>query len=386
MKRTLRLVSLILAVLMLSVCFASCGNTNYAAKNTEYFIGATGPLEGSTAVYGVSVQRGAQIAIDEINAAGGLNGVNFKFDMKNDDSGVEKAVSGYNALREAGMQLSLGSVTSKSAKAFGDLANEDQILFLTPSASADDVIGTGDYGFRVCFGDPQQGTISADTLTKDYKKIGVIYDTSDPYSAGIFEAFKAEMEKLGKKADTDYVVKTFDKDNNKDFSTQVGQLQDAQCDILYLPFYYTEAALVIKSAKSKGFEVPVFGNDGFDGINGQIKAEDNITVSVKYTTPFDVTSTEEKVAKFVKTYKEKYNEEPTQFAADGYDAVLILFAAMKEAGINDVTMSAADISNKVKAILTNGTFKYDGLTGDGMSWEKSGSCNKEAKIVDLKFN
>ena len=385
MKRTLRLVSLILAVLMLSVCFASCGNTNYAAKNTEYFIGGTGPLEGSTAVYGVSVQRGAQIAIDEINAQGGLNGVRFKFDMKNDDAGVEKAVSGYNALREAGMQLSLGSVTSKSAKAFGDLANEDQILFLTPSASADDVIGTGDYGFRVCFGDPQQGTISADTLAKEYKKLGVIYDTSDPYSAGIFDAFKAEMEKLGKKEGIDYVVKTFDKDNNKDFSTQVGQLQEANCDILYLPFYYTEAALVIKAAKSKGFEVPVFGNDGFDGINGQIKPEDNITVSVKYTTPFDVTSTEEKVAKFVKTYKEKYGEDPTQFAADGYDAVMILFAAMKEAGINDVTMSAADMSSKVKAILTNGTFKYDGLTGNGMSWDKNGSCNKDAKIVDVKF-
>lgn len=381
MKKTMRLVSLVLAVLMLAVCFASCGD-----KEEAYFIGATGPLTGDASVYGISVKNGAQLAIDEINEKGGLNGVKFKFDMKDDKAEEQAAVNGYTALLEAGMQISLGSVTSGSGKAFGTRANQDKVLFLTPSGSSDDVIGTGDYGFRVCFGDPQQGQISADTLIKEYKKIGVIYDTSDPYSFGIFEAFKAEMTAKGKVENTDYVVKTFDADTKKDFSTQVGQLQEAGCDILYLPFYYTEAALVIKAAKAKGFNVPVFGNDGFDGIKTQISAADGITVPVQYTTPFDAESTEENVAAFVKKYKERFGEVPTQFAADGYDAVMILFEAMKTAGINDVKMSAEEVSTKVKDVLTNGTFKFDGLTGNNMSWEKSGSCNKEAKIVDLKFN
>ncbi len=384
MKKTAKILSLVLASVMLVLCFASCGGTNYTAKNTEYFIGATGPLTGSASVYGISVQRGAQMAIDEINAAGGLNGVNFKFDMKDDKAEEVAATNGYTALFEAGMQISLGSVTSGSAKAFGERANADKVLYMTPSASADNVIGVGEYGFRVCFGDPQQGKISADELVKTYKKIAVIYDTSDTYSSGLFEAFEAEMKALGKVAGTDYVVKTFDQDNNKDFSTQVAAFQEAGCDILYLPFYYTEAALVIKAAAAKGFNVPVFGNDGLDGLESQITAADNITVSIKYTTPFDVKSTEEKVAAFVTAYETKYGEKPTQFAADGYDAVMILFNAMKEAGCNDVTASAADISTAVKNILTNGSFTYTGLTGNNMNWETSGSCNKEAKIVSIQ--
>lgn len=386
MKKTVKLLSLVIASLILALCFASCGqkNANYASKNTEYFIGATGPLTGDVSVYGISVQRGAQMAIDDINKAGGLDGVKFKFDMKDDTHDAVKAQNGYTALYEAGMQLSIGSVTSGPAKAFGERANLDKVIYMTPSASADNVIGASEYGFRVCFGDPQQGKISADELIKDYKKIGVIYDTSDPYSTGLFEAFDAEMKACGKAAGTDYVVKTFDSDNNKDFSTQVGGLQEAACDVLYLPFYYTEAALVIKAAASKGFNVPVFGNDGLDGLEGQITAADNITASIKYTTPFDVNSNDAKVAAFVAAYEAKYNEKPTQFAADGYDAVMILFEAMKAAGIKDVTMSAADMSTAVKDVLTSGTFKFNGLTGDNMTWEKGGSCNKEAKIVSIQ--
>jgi len=380
MKKSIRLFSLLLAALFVSICFVSCGQ----AAQTEFFIGSTGPLTGDASVYGNSVNRGAQMAIDEINNNGGLNGVKFKFEMIDDKCTEEGAINGYTSLLEKGMQISIGSVTSGCAKAFGTRANADKVLFMTPSASADNVIGTGDYGFRVCFGDPQQGTISANELIKTYNKIGVIYDTSDAYPSGIYAAFKAEMERLGKAEGTDFVTKTFDADNKKDFNAQVSALQEAGCDVIYLPIYYTEAALIIKAAAAKGFEVPVFGNDGFDGLTSQITAADNIKVSIKYTTPFDVTSTETAVKAFVDAYKAKYNEDPTQFAADGYDAVMIIYNAMKAAGISDPKLSAEEISTKVKDILTNGTFTYTGLTGNNMSWEKSGSCNKEAKIVAIQ--
>ena len=364
--------------------FASCGTTNYASGNTEYFIGATGPLTGSTAVYGVAVQRGAQIAIDEINAAGGLNGVMLKFDMKDDQSTADDAATGYTALYESGMQLSIGSVTSGSCKSFADRAAEDGVLLLTPSASAAEVIATSDLAFRVCFGDPQQGTISANELTKTYTKIGVIYDTSDTYSYGIYDAFEAEMTVLGKTKDTDYIVRTFDKDSNKDFSTQVANLADAGCDVIYLPIYYTEAGLIAKAAADRGYNVPIFGNDGLDGISGQITEADKVSAHITYTAPFDVASTDEKVVKFVQTYTEKYGEVPNQFAADGYDAIYILYNAMKAAGIDDVTMSAADMSAKVKDVLTSSSFSYSGLTGNNMTWSEDGSCNKDALIITVQ--
>ncbi len=383
MKMFTKIAALALAAMMLVACFASCGQgaTHYAANNTEYFIGCTGPLTGDASSYGISVQRGAEIAIEEINANGGLNGVNFKFDMKDDAATAEKAATGYTALYEAGMQISIGSVTSGSCASFAASALEDNVLLMTPSASAADVIATGDHAFRVCFGDPQQGDIAADELTATYAKIGVIYDTSDPYSAGIYEAFETKMTALNKVKDTDYVVYTFDKDSNKDFSTQVSALSDAGCEVIFLPIYYTEAGLIAKAAAKISYNVPVFGCDGLDGVADQL--DDTVTASVKYITPFDVNSTDADVVAFVNAYEAKYNSKPDQFAADGYDAIMILFEAMKQAGVNDVTISASDLTDIVKDVLTSADFSYSGVTGKNMTWDAEGSCNKQANIVDL---
>ncbi|MBR2413322.1 MAG: ABC transporter substrate-binding protein [Clostridia bacterium] len=187
----------------------------YTADNTEYFIGATGPLTGDTSSYGISVQQGAQLAVDEINAAGGLNGVLFKFDMKDDKSTAADASTGYDALYEAGMQISIGSVTSGSCESFASRADEDGVFFITPSASAASVIAASDYAFRVCFGDPDQGILAAEELSANFENIGAIYDNSDPYSTGIYDAFKAKMAELN----VSYIEQSFDAENNRDFST-----------------------------------------------------------------------------------------------------------------------------------------------------------------------
>ena len=374
MKKVLAFVlALALAVCGLTACSAQ-KDDGYTSENTEYVIGATGPLTGDASSYGISVQQGAQLAIEEINAAGGLNGVNFRLDMRDDKADAGEAQRAYLSLYEAGMQVSLGSVTSASCEAFGTKAAEDGLFFITPSASAASVIETGDTAFRVCFGDPDQGTLAAEELTSKFKKIGAIYDTSDPYSSGIYDAFKAKMAELN----VSYIEQSFDKENKRDFSTQVAALKD--CDVIFLPIYYTEAGLIAKTCAAKGCDAVIFGCDGLDGVATQIDA--SVKNKVKYITPFDVNSTDAQVSKFVSAYKAKYNTLPDQFAADGYDAVYVIYNAMKKAGVNDVKIDAASLGEIMVETVTASDFSYQGVTGK-MTWDASGACNKVPVIVEL---
>lgn len=409
MKKFSKVLALVLCFAMIA-CFAACGETGktdgttaadetkadaadtetkayggvtsfdfskegeYTKDNTTYVIGLTGPLTGDASQYGISVQRGAQIAVDEINAAGGLNGVSFSLNMKDDKATAADASTGYDALYEEGMQVSLCSVTSGSAESFASRADEDGVFSLTPSGSSDKVINASKYAFRVCFGDPDQGTLAADELAKEFTNIGAIYDNSDPYSQGIYEAFKAEMAKLGK----EYKEQTFDAENKRDFSTQAEALKD--CDVIFLPIYYTEAGLIAKACAAKGCKAELFGCDGLDGVKEQI--DSSVTAKIKYITPFDASSTDEKVKSFVDTFKTKYDSTPDQFAADGYDAVYIIYEAMKTAGVNNVKVDPQVLGDALIATVTADSFSYSGLTGV-MTWEESGACNKEPVIVEL---
>lgn len=371
MKKLARLAALCLALMMFVSAFAGCGN----GKGDVFFIGATGPLTGDASSYGISVNNGAMLAIEEINAAGGLNGYEFKFEMKDDKATAEDAATGYDSLMDAGMQISIGSVTSGSCESFATKSVADNLFFITPSASAANVIENRDNAFRVCFGDPDQGTLAVDELVKaGYTKIGAIYDTSDTYSSGIYAAFDAEMKKRG----IEYTTTSFDKENNKDFSTQVETLKD--CDVIFLPIYYTEAGLIAKTCVSKGCKAVLFGCDGLDGVADQI--DETVTNKISYITPFDVNSTAEVPKKFVEAYKAKYNEVPDQFAADGYDAIYAIYEAMKVADIKDVNIDPSDLCEAVKKAITDESFKLDGATGE-MSWDASGACAKVPQIVEV---
>lgn len=378
-KISKRIVAAVMAVSMIAL--AGCGNgekangsKGYTSGNTEFFVGATGPLTGDNSSYGESVSNGAKLAIEEINAAGGLNGVKFKFDIKDDQAKAADAATGYDTLFEAGMNVSIGSVTSGSCDSFASKADEDSLFFITPSSSAANVIENRPTAFRVCFGDPDQGTLAAQEITKQYKKIGAIYDTSDAYSTGIYKAFKDEMKKLG----VEYNEQSFDAENKKDFTTQVEALKD--CEVIFLPIYYTEAGLIAKAASAKGSKALLFGCDGLDGVKDQI--DESVTNTIKYITPFDSNSTDAITAKFVENYKAKYNSVPDQFAADAYDAVMTIFAAMEKAGIDDPTISPSELSEKLIPVITASDFKVTGVTGE-MTWDESGACNKVPQIVVL---
>lgn len=374
MKNFKRVIAVIMIAAMMICTFAACGGDT-DSKDKVFFIGSTGPLTGDASSYGNSVKNGAELAVKEINAAGGLNGIQFKFDMKDDKATAEDAATGYDALMDEGMQISIGSVTSGSCESFASKSVADNLFYITPSASAANVIADRPNGFRICFGDPDQGTLAAQSLTKTYKNIGCIYDTSDPYSSGIYDAFKAEMDKLGVAFNT----QKFDAENKKDFSTQVEALKD--CDVIFLPIYYTEAGLIAKACVAKGCEALIYGSDGLDGVADQVDA--TVTNTIQYITPFDVNSKEAATANFVKAYKEAYGSDPDQFAADGYDAVYVIYNAMKTANITDADIEPSALCDAVVKVITDKSFSYTGATGT-LSWDVSGACNKSLQVVTLE--
>ena len=383
MKNTMKkVIAVLFSVVLVAGLLAGCGKTEGGngsqgtAEGGVLKIGASGPLTGSASSYGISVNKGATLAVKEINAAGGINGMTFEFEMKDDKAEAADAASAYDALMDAGMQISIGSVTSGSCEAFAKRALEDNLFFITPSASAASVIETGDNAFRVCFGDPDQGVLAAQILTEKYETIGCIYDTSDTYSSGIYEAFDAEMKKIGK----EYTTCTFDADNKKDFSAQVEALKD--CDVICLPIYYQEAGLIARACATKELDnIVLFGCDGLDGVKGEI--DETVKNNISYITPFDVNATDELTANFVKNYKAEYDVEPDQFAADGYDAIYILAEILKKAEVKDATISAEDLCELAKAAITDASFSYSGVTGK-MTWDKTGAPTKEPVIVEVK--
>lgn len=375
MKKIVKVFAFVMCLCMIGSAFIGC-----AKKEATYVIGCTGPLTGDASSYGNSVQKGALVAIDEINAAGGLNGVKFTFEMIDDEAEASKVTTGYDTLISKGMVASIGSVTTGACLQFASLSKNDNLFFITPSASAEKVI-EGSNAYRVCFGDPDQGVISADQLVKEgYKKIGVVYNSDDAYSSGIYDAFKGQMDTKG----VSLVVTSFTSANKTTFAQQVTKLKEEGCDVVFLPIYYQEAFLIIKEASDQKFETSFFGCDGLDGIEKYAKeaGKESLIAGTRYITPFDANSTDAKVSAFVTAYKAKYGgETPDQFAADGYDAVMVIFEAMKKAGVNDPKITASDLCGKITTVL-NGDFTYTGATGS-MKWASTGAPDKAPNIVEL---
>ena len=353
---------------------AGSGAAAPAATSGTILIGATGPLTGDASSYGISVQQGAQIAIDELNKAGGVGGYQFAFSMKDDKAAAADASTGYDLLFDEGMVVSIGSVTSGSCVAFGQKAAQDGLFFITPSASSADVIATGDTAFRVCFGDPDQGVLAAQELTKKYKKIGCIYDTSDTYSTGIYAAFEEEMKNLN----AEFEVRTFDADNKKDFSSQVEALKD--CEVIFCPFYYTEASLVARACAAKELDnIVLFGCDGFDGLAPIL--DENVKNPISQITPFDAEATDEATKSFVEAYQKQYGTTPDQFAADGYDAIKIIANIFETAGVPS-TLDIETVGKLCVDTITGSSYSYAGVTGS-MTWDKTGACTKVPIIKEI---
>ncbi len=359
----------------------ACGGTSYTAENTEYVIGFSGPLTGDAAVYGVAVKNSAQMAVDEINAAGGLNGVKFKLIATDDTHDATKVATNYATMFEGGMQVSLGTVTTGPGLEFTKLSAEDNVFFLTPSASGDD-IPANDNGFQMCFADGNQGKVAADYVNSTgLKRIGIFYKSDDAYSNGIFKQFK---ENLDTSIET---VETVFTGNAQDFSAQISTLKD--CTFIFMPIYYQPASVFMTQAKDIiAKDAIYYGCDGFDGLAGQFEDFSIIPQEVSMLSHFDSNATSGAAADFVKKYTEAYGADTlNQFGASAYDCVYAIYNAMKaaiDAGEDiDVTISATELCDILKGQFTGG-FTYSGVTGNNIKWEASGYVSKEAVKYTLK--
>ena len=357
---------------------AAAGASSEASSDKVFKIGGIGPVTGAAAVYGLAVKNGAQIAVDEINADGGINGYQIEFNFQDDEHDAEKSVNAYNTLKDWGMQVLMGTVTSAPCVAVADKTNADNMFQITPSGSSVECAQNPNV-FRVCFSDPDQGAASATYIAENKlaEKIAVIYDSSDVYSSGIYEKFAAEAANQGLEI---VDAEAFTADSNKDFSTQLQKAKDAGADLVFLPIYYTEASLILKQADTMGYAPKFFGYDGMDGILQVENFDTKLAEGLMLLTPFAADAQDELTQKFVTSYKENYGETPIQFAADAYDAIYAIKAAMEEADITPET-SVSDTCDKMKEAMLK--IKVNGLTGEDMTWTEDGEPHKAPKAVKV---
>ena len=379
-----KLIATLTAVVLATACLTGCGGAGSSAGGSSeggaggssasgdqvFKIGGIGPLTGDASSYGISVKNGAQIAVDELNEAGGAAGYQFELLFEDDELDEEKSVNAYNKLMDSNVNAILGSVTSGCSIAVSEVSKDDGILQITPSGSAQ-ACTQYDNAFRICFTDPMQGELMAKyIIDKGINKTAIIYNVSDEYSKGITDAFTAAYTAAGGTVSASESYNTGD----IDFKTQLTTIKNSDAEALFLPIYYSDVASISEQAAGVGLALPYFGCDGWDGVIKQLNGDTSKIDGAVFLTPFVATSEDEKVKSFVDKYTEKFGAAPDQFAADGYDGVYAMAKALEQTN--------GDTSNEaLVAAMTQIT--VDGVTGS-MTFDASGEPNKDALVAIIK--
>lgn len=369
MKRTL---AFVFALVLAFACVAS------AVAEDSFKIGMIGPLTGPYAIYGEAAVNGAKIAAEEINALGGIQ---FEIIAKDDEGSGEKGINAYNIILDNGAVCILGTVTSGSCDAVATVANEDRVFMLTPTASGDYVIEDRDNVFQVCFKDSNQGEASAQYIFDNAlgTKVGIIYNNSLDYSLGIRKTFKAKADELGLEI---VAESSFSDDQNADFSAQITAMKEAGADIVFLPIYYTPAAMILTQSNQVGYDPIFFGVDGMDGILAMEGFDKTLAEGVMLLVPFSADSADENVQSFVSKYVALYGETPNQFAADGYDGMYALYEAFNRSGLEYGTAAEEACDILIETFQAD-DFEITGVTGI-MSWDETGAVTKTPLAVVIK--
>ncbi|HIV35085.1 MAG TPA: ABC transporter substrate-binding protein [Candidatus Blautia intestinigallinarum] len=370
-----------LAVTSLTACGGNGGSDSSegSASADTFKIGGIGPTTGDAAAYGTAVQNGIQLAVDEINADGGINGYQIEYQFEDDQNDAEKSVNAYNTLKDWGMQMLVGTVTSAPCTAVVKETEKDNMFQLSPSATAVESIAA-DNAFRICFSDPNQGKASAEYISDNglAEKVAVIYNSSDVYSTGIYQKFAEESKAKGLEI---VAAEAFTADSKNNFEVQLKKAQDAGADLVFLPIYYQEASLILTQADQIGYAPKFFGCDGLDGILAVENFDTSLAEGVMLLTPFTADAEDEMTQTFVKDYEDAFDITPIQFAADAYDCMYAIKAAAEDAELTP-DMSVSDICEAMKTSMTKITI--DGLTGSGITWTSDGEPSKEAKAVIIE--
>ncbi|MCR4617844.1 MAG: ABC transporter substrate-binding protein [Lachnospiraceae bacterium] len=397
-----KLLSVLLAgVMALSLAACGAGGSSEGAASSDALptaptedgslqgtlkVGLIGPLTGGAALYGNAVDNGAKIAIEEINAEGGAFQMDYK--AQDDEHDAEKSVNAYNQLKDWGVQVIVGTVTTTPCIAVSAEANTDRIFMLTPSASAQDVTANKDQTYQLCFSDPNQGSASAQYISENglATKVAIIYKNDDAYSTGIYQTFKAKADELGLEIVSET---TFMDGSDNDFTVQLTDAKDKGADLVFLPMYYTPASLILSQADSMGYAPTFFGVDGMDGILGIEGFDTSLAEGVILLTPFAADATDDLTVNFVTKFQEAYGETPIQFAADGYDCPKVIYVALQKyasenGGLNVDELSASDLCRILISVLSDSSFAVDGVTGQSMQWSANGEVNKAPKGMVIK--
>ena len=365
----------------------SAGSTSGSASGATFKIGGIGPTTGAAAIYGNAVKNGAQIAVDEINAEGG--DIQFELNFQDDENDAERSVNAYNNLKDWGMQILMGTVTTTPCVAVSSETNADNMFQITPSGSSTDVIGgqpdvDGNVAeprkenvLQMCFTDPNQGAASAQYISEQAlgTKIAIIYNNSDTYSTGIYNSFKAEAEADGLEIVSET---TFTDDSATDFSVQLNDAKNAGADLVFLPIYYTPISLILTQANQMGYAPKWFGVDGMDGLLTVEGFDTSLAEGCMLLTPFVATAEDEATQDFVAKFEEVASETPNQFAADAYDCVYALKDALEQAGVA-ADADYSDICDALVEVFTSGDFSFTGLTtaGEAATWSDTGEISKQ---------
>lgn len=385
MKKVFRkVVSLGLLGTLAVASLAGCGTKNTGSTGSDgkeasgtgdgtFLIGGLGPLTGQAASYGISVKQGAEVAIQEINDAGGIKvgdqTLKLKMEFEDDEADPDTVMAAYNTLMDKKIQALLGTVTSGAGLAISDQTYADGILQITPSGSAKDLTKNPN-AFRLCFTDPLQGETMADYVVKTLamKKVAIIYNNSDDYSTGVADAFESKVKELG----GEVVAKEAFAKDAVDFNTQLTTIKGTDAQIIFAPVYYQDAAFITTQAYDLGMKLPFIGSDGWDGVLDKV-ADKKVLEGAVFLSPFFASDPDAAVQTFVTKYKGKYNATPDQFAADGYDTVYVIKAALEKAGKTD----SADLIKAMPHI------EVKGLTGT-VTFDTNGEPNKGAKFIEIK--
>lgn len=372
MKKFLCMMMVVLMVLAMAACGGEPANNggNDTPDATTVKIGGIGPLTGAYANYGLSEKNGAELAVKEINEAGGIAGKQIELSYQDSQGESESAVNAYGKLMDWGMEVSLGCVLSGENASVVAAARDDDVLLLTPSGSADKCIDGNSLAFRVCFYDSFQGAAAAQYIKDNdiVDTVGVLYQSDVDYSVGLYNAF---VEKCGELGITIAETQTFTSTTSTDFSTQVNALVASGAKLVFIPIYAEEASTFLTQAHGKfADDVYFFGADGLDGILGKVEQDTSLANNVLMLTPFAADNPAENVQSFVKKYQEAYGATPDQFAADAYDAIYAIKAAVEKAG----STSGAALASALTSLTV------EGVTGI-MTWTADGNTNKPASAI-----
>lgn len=343
--------SAVISFLLASVmALTSCGKK----ETNEIVIGGIFPLSGGVAVYGVECKNGIDLAIEEINAAGGVNGKNIVLISEDDEGNPDKTVNAYQKLTSKdGVKLIIGSLTSGCTQAITNRAQAQKVVQIAPAATAPAITDAGDFIFRTCYTDPFQGKVGGKFASEDLgaKTAAILYDTGNDYSVGLTENFEAAFTAAG----GTIVSKEAYTTNDKDFNAQLTKIKSANPDVIYLPDYYNVVALISKQLRAQGINVPIIGADGWDGILGNAGDE---VLNGFYSNHYAVDSTSASVQNFVKAFNAKYSKDPNAFAALGYDSVYLLKDAILKAGSAD-SVAVKDALSSIFGEYVTGNLSFD---------------------------